>query len=387
MSRRFELIAPCHFGLEAVLKREIYDLGYEITKVEDGKVTFAGDEEAICRANVFLRTAERVLIKVGEFKAETFEELFEGTKALAWEEYFPQDGRFWVAKATSIKSKLFSPSDIQSIMKKAMVERMKQQYHQDWFSEEGSPYPLRVTIMKDRVTVGLDTSGDSLHKRGYRLFTSKAPITETLAAALIMLTPWNKGRILVDPFCGSGTFAIEAAMIGMNIAPGMNRSFPASDWNNLIKAKEWENAVEEARDLIEREVKMDIQGYDIDGEIIRAARENAKRAGVETQIHFQQRPVSALSHPKKYGFIITNPPYGERIETKESIREIYTEFGSQFQKLDSWSAYIITACEDVERYMDKKADKNRKIYNGMMRTYFYQFLGPRPPKPKKDMGS
>lgn len=387
MSRRFELIAPCHFGLEAVLKKEIYDLGYEITKVEDGKVTFAGDEEAICRANLFLRTAERVLLKVGEFQAETFDELFEGTKALPWETYIPENGRFWVAKATSIKSKLFSPSDIQSIMKKAMVERMKQQYHRSWFSEEGSAYPLRVTIMKNLVTIGLDTSGESLHKRGYRLFTGKAPITETLAAALIMLTPWNKERILVDPFCGSGTFAIEAALMGMNIAAGISRSFLASNWKNLIEEKEWKESYEEAKDLIERDVKMDIQGYDIDGEMVRIARENAKRAGVAEQIHFQQRPVSALSHSKKYGFIITNPPYGERIGTKEDIQKIYKEFGRQFRALDSWSAYVITASEYAEQYLGRKADKNRKIYNGMIRTYFYQFLGPKPPRAKKDMES
>ena len=387
MSRRFELIAPCHFGMEAVLKKEIYDLGYEITKVEDGKVTFIGDEEAICRANIFLRTAERVLLKVGEFKAETFDELFEATKALPWETYIPENGKFWVAKATSIKSKLFSPSDIQSIMKKAMVEKMKQQYHKNWFSEEGSAYPLRVTIMKDRVTIGLDTSGNSLHKRGYRLATGKAPITETLAAALILLTPWNRERILVDPFCGSGTFAIEAALIGMQIAPGINRSFLASDWKNLIEKKEWKEAIEEAKGLIKKEVQMDIQGYDIDAEMIQIARENAKRANVAKQIHFQQRPVSALSHSKKYGFIITNPPYGERIGTQESVREVYTEFGKQFQALDSWSAYLITASEHVEQYLGRKADKNRKIYNGMMRTYFYQFLGPKPPRIKKDMES
>lgn len=387
MSRRFELIAPCHFGLEAVLKKEIYDLGYEITKVEDGKVTFIGDEEAICRANLFLRTAERVLLKVGEFRAETFDELFEGTKGLPWETYIPKDGKFWVAKATSIKSKLFSSSDIQSIMKKAMVERMKQQYHQSWFSEEGSAYPLRVTIMKDLVTIGLDTSGNSLHKRGYRLLTGKAPITETLAAALILLTPWNKDRILVDPFCGSGTFLIEAALMGMKMAPGRNRSFLASNWDNLIAAKEWDEALEEADDLIDRDVRMDLQGYDMDREMVRIARENAKRAGVAEQIHFQQRSVSALSHPKKYGFIITNPPYGERMETRESVQEIYAAFGKQFQALDSWSAYVITASEHAEQYIGRKADKNRKIYNGMMRTYFYQFLGPKPPKAKKDMES
>ncbi len=384
---RFELIAPCHFGLEAVLKKEIYDLGYEITKVEDGKVTFAGDEEAICRANLFLRTAERVLLKVGEFQAETFDALFEGTKALPWEAYIPEDGKFWVAKATSIKSKLFSPSDIQSIMKKAIVERMKQQYHRSWFSEEGSAYPLRVTIMKDVVTIGLDTSGNSLHKRGYRLSTGKAPITETLAAALILLTPWNRDRILVDPFCGSGTFAIEAALMGMKIPPGMYRTFLAMDWKNLISAKEWKETLEEAKDGICREVKMEIQGYDIDGEMIQVARENAKRAKVAEQIHFQQRSVSELRHSKKYGFIITNPPYGERIGTQESIREIYTEFGRQFRALDSWSAYVITASEHAEQYFGRKADKNRKIYNGMMRTYFYQFLGPKPPQGKKNMES
>ncbi|MCX4270405.1 MAG: class I SAM-dependent RNA methyltransferase [Lachnospiraceae bacterium] len=384
---RFELIAPCHFGLEAVLKKEIYDLGYEITKVEDGKVTFAGDEEAICRANLFLRTAERVLLKVGEFQAETFDALFEGTKALPWEAYIPEDGKFWVAKATSIKSKLFSPSDIQSIMKKAIVERMKQQYHRSWFSEEGSAYPLRVTIMKDVVTIGLDTSGNSLHKRGYRLSTGKAPITETLAAALILLTPWNRDRILVDPFCGSGTFAIEAALMGMKIPPGMYRTFLAMDWKNLISAKEWKETLEEAEDGICREVKMEIQGYDIDGEMIQVARENAKRAKVAEQIHFQQRSVSELRHSKKYGFIITNPPYGERIGTQESIREIYTEFGRQFRALDSWSAYVITASEHAEQYFGRKADKNRKIYNGMMRTYFYQFLGPKPPQGKKNMES
>jgi len=384
MSRRFELIAPCHFGLEAVLKKEVYELGYEIIRVEDGKVTFEGDEEAICRANIFLRTAERVLIKVGEFKAETYEELFDGTKLLPWEDYLPQDAKFWVAKATSIKSKLFSPSDIQSIMKKAMVERMKQKYHQDWFSEEGNAYPLRVTIQKDIVTVGLDTSGDSLHKRGYRLLTGKAPITETLAAALIMLTPWNRDRILIDPFCGSGTFLIEAAMIGMKIAPGRNRTFTAKEWENLIEKKEWTSVLEEANDLMDCERKMDIQGYDIDREMVRIARENARLAGVETQIHFQQRPVSSLSHSKKYGFIITNPPYGERMETKESIRAIYEDFGRQFQALDSWSAYVITASENAERYIGRKADRNRKIYNGMIKTYFYQFLGPKPPRLKKD---
>ncbi len=380
MEKRFELIAPCHFGLEAVLKKEVTDLGYEISQVEDGKVTFWGDETAICRANVFLRTAERVMVKAGSFRATTFEELFQGTKAISWEDLIPEDGKFWVAKATSIKSKLFSPSDIQSIMKKAMVERLKEKYGVSWFPETGSSYPLRVFIYKDVVTIGLDTTGVSLHKRGYRTMTSKAPITETLAAALILLTPWHRDRILVDPFCGSGTFPIEAAMMAANMAPGMNRTFLAEDWKNLIPRKCWYEAGDEAADLVDDQVEVDIQGYDIDGEVVRAARQNAQSAGVDHMIHFQQRPVRELSHPKKYGFIITNPPYGERIEEKKNLPELYRQFGEQFAALDSWSAYVITAYEDAEKYMGRKADKNRKIYNGMMKTYFYQFLGPKPPR-------
>ena len=378
--RTYELIAPCHFGLETVLKKEIIDLGYEISQVEDGRVTFTGDAEAICRANVGLRTAERVLLKIGSFQAFTFEELFDRTKELPWEEYIPVDGRFWVTKATSIKSKLFSPSDIQSLVKKAIVERLKTVYHVSWFEEDGASYPIRVFLMKDTVTVAIDTSGDSLHKRGYRKLTSKAPITETLAAALILLTPWKKDRILVDPFCGSGTFPIEAAMMAANIAPGMNRSFAAEEWENLIPKREWYDVLDEAREAVDLSVETDIQGYDIDGEIVRAARENAKQAGVDKLIHFQQRDVAALSHPKKYGFLITNPPYGERIEEKENLPPLYRTLGERFAELDSWSEYVITAYEDAEKYIGRKADRNRKIYNGMMKTYFYQFLGPKPPK-------
>ena len=380
----FELIVPCHFGLEAVMKKEILDLGYEVSQVEDGRVTFIGDAEAICRANIFLRTTERVLLKVGSLHAETFEDLFQGTRAIPWEEYLPKDAKFWVAKASSIKSKLFSPSDIQSIMKKAMVERMKKAYGIEWFPENGASFPLRVFLHKDTVTVALDTTGESLHKRGYRTLTSKAPITETLAAALIMLTPWKSDRILVDPFCGSGTFPIEAAMIAANMAPGMNREFLSEDWKHLIPRKCWYDAMDEANDLVDLSVQTDIQGYDIDGDIVRAARANAKAAGVDELIHFQQRSVSDLSHPKKYGFLITNPPYGERIEDKKNLPELYKTIGERFAELDSWSAYIITAYEDTERYFGRKADKNRKIYNGMMKTYFYQFLGPKPPRKRED---
>ena len=377
---RMELIAPCHFGLEAVLKREIDDLGYDVSEVSDGRVTFIGDAEAVARVNIWSRTAERILLKVGEFNAYTFEDLYQGTKRIGWEEYIPKDGRFWVAKAASVKSKLFSPSDIQSIVKKAIVERLKQKYHIEWFAEDGASYPLRVFINKDEVTIGLDTSGESLHKRGYRILSSKAPITETLASALIMLTPWKKDRILVDPFCGSGTFPIEAAMIAANIAPGMKRTFRAQDWPGVIEPGLWKDCFEEAEELVDTSVSTDIQGYDIDGEIIRAARDNAKRAGVDHLIHFQQRPVSELRHPKKYGFIITNPPYGERLEEKAALPGLYKEIGQAFGRLDCWSEYLISSYEDVERYIGRKADKKRKIYNGMLRTNFYQYIGPKPPR-------
>lgn len=377
---QYELVAPCHFGMEAVLKKEILDLGYEIIGVEDGKVTFKGDEAAICRCNIFLRTTERVLLRIGKFKAETFEELFQNTKAIPWEQYIPRDGRFWVAKANSIKSKLFSPSDIQSIMKKAMVERLKTKYKTDWFDENGDDFPVRVTIMKDEVTVCIDTSGESLHKRGYRKLTSKAPVTETLAAALIMLTPWKEDRILVDPFCGCGTIPIEAAMIGAKIAPGLNRSFVAESWTHLIPKKGWYEAVQEANDIMKRDVEMNIQGYDIDADMVKAARENAKLAGVDAYIHFQERAVQDLRNPKKYGFIITNPPYGERLEDKQAMTKLYRDMGQVFEQLDSWSYFIISGFEEAQKYIGKQATKNRKIYNGMMKTYFYQYMGPKPPR-------
>ncbi len=377
---RYELIAPCHFGLEAVLKKEIIDIGYEISSVEDGRVCFYGDEEAVCRANVNLRTAERILIRVGGFRAETFEELYQGTKALLWENYIPENGKFWVAKAASVKSKLFSPSDIQSIMKKAMVDRLKEKYGIQWFAEDGESFPIRVFLMKDEVTVGLDTTGESLHKRGYRKLTAKAPIAENLAAALIMLTPWNKERILVDPFCGSGTFAIEAAMMAAGMAPGMNRHFTAEQWGHIVTQTLWKDTIEEAQEEVDTAACPDIQAYDIDPEMIRIARSNAKLAGVEQMIHLQTRPVEQLSHPKKYGFIITNPPYGERLEEKSALPALYKTIGERYRQLDSWSMYLITAYEKAEADIGRKADKNRKIYNGMMKTYYYQFMGSKPPK-------
>jgi putative N6-adenine-specific DNA methylase len=382
--KNFTLLAPCHFGLEAVLKREIYDLGYEISKVEDGRVYFEGDPEAIVLSNIHLRSAERVLLVVGQFKATTFEEFFQGVKKLPWESYIPKNGKFWVKKASSVQSKLFSPSDLQSVAKKAMVERMKEAYKIDWFPENGEEYPLRVFLYKDEVTVTLDTTGTSLHKRGYRTEAGAAPISETLAAALIMLTPWHGDRILLDPMCGSGTFPIEAAMMAANIAPGMNRSFTAEKWTNFIDRKLWIEAKAEAREAVDTNIETDIQGFDVDPDVLKIARENAKRAGVADLIHFQVRDVKDTHHPKKYGFIISNPPYGERLEEKKNLPKLYRTLGDVYKNLDSWSMYLITSYEFTEKDLGFKAQKNRKIYNGMIKTYFYQFPGPKPPRKKKE---
>ena len=385
--KRYELIAPCHFGMEAVLKREITDLGYEITNVDNGKVTFLGDAEAIARANIFLRTTERILLKVASFQAETFDDLFENVKAIPWEEYIPEDGKFWVAKANSVSSKLFSPSDIQKIVKKAMVERMKQTYQTNWFEETGASYPLRISIVKNIVTVGIDTTGESLHKRGYRKFTAPAPVTETLAAAMILLSPWKADRLLVDPFCGSGTIPIEAAMIALDMAPGMNREFTAEEWTNIIPKKVWYDAIDEAEERIRTDAEIHIQGYDISDEVLKMARANARLAGVEEHIHFQKRDVRDFSSPKPYGFVISNPPYGERLSTKEEMQELYREIGRVMSENETWSFFLLSGYEDAQKMISsggtrKKATKNRKIYNGMMKTYLYQYMGEKPPKRK-----
>ncbi len=380
-----ELIAPCHFGMESVLKREIYDLGYDITSVDNGRVTFAGDAEAVARANIGLRSAERILLKAGEFKASSFDDLFEGTKAISWADYLPSDARFWVTKAASVRSKLFSPSDIQSIMKKAMVDSMAGHYGVSVFPEDGASYPVRVMIKDDIVTVALDTTGESLHKRGYRKYAVKAPIAENLAASLLMLTPWSAERILVDPFCGSGTFPIEAALISANIAPGLYRSFTAETWNGLIPAPVWKDIREEAAEAVDPDIDTDIQGYDIDPAAIEAARNNARLAGVDKLIHFQVRDVSRLSHHGKYGFLIANPPYGERLlKDDPEIWQLYAALGERFKALDSWSMYLISAYEQTEAALGIKAAKNRKIYNGMLRSYFYQFPGPKPAGRRKE---
>lgn len=376
----YELIAPCHFGMEAVLKKEILELGYDITAVDNGKVTFAADAEGICRANIFLRTTERILLKVSEFKAETFDELFEGIRKIEWERYIPENGRFWVTKASSVSSKLFSPSDIQRIVKKAMVESLKRTYHTSWFSEDGAEYPLRISIRKDMVTVGLDTTGVSLHKRGYRKYTAAAPLTETLAAAILLLSPWKKDRILVDPFCGSGTIPIEAAMIASNMAPGMNREFLSERWGNLIPKKEWYEVGQEAMDLVENDAELTIQGYDLDVEVLKMARANAALAGVDKQIHFQQRDILNFRSPKKYGFVISNPPYGERLSTKDDMELLYRTIGNIIKENETWSFFLLSGYEEAQKAIGKKATKNRKIYNGMMKTYLYQYMGIKPPK-------
>ncbi len=378
MEHTLELIAPCHFGLESVLKREVQDLGYELSSVEDGKVRYFSDEQGIARSNIFIRTAERVLVLAGEFEAVTFDELFEKTKALDWKRWIPEDGRVWVTKANSVKSQLFSPSDIQSIMKKAIVERLKEQYHTETIPETGAEYPLRVSIMKDRVTIGIDTSGVSMHKRGYRTDTVKAPISETLASALLMLTPWKKDRILLDPFCGSGTFPIEAAMMAAGIAPGMNRPFTAEKWTNVLSKKAWYLAVNEALERMNDQIRTEIYGSDIDPSAIRAAKENAARAGVDHLIRFETRDVAQMKATGEYGFIVTNPPYGERLSEKEALRPLYQTLGERFRELPTWSMYLITSYEDAEQDIGRKADKNRKIYNGMLKTYYYQFMGPKP---------
>ena len=397
-------LCPCHFGLEAVLKRELAGLGLTVTRVEDGRVFFEGEPLAAARANVFLRTAERVQLVMGEFDATTFDELFEGVKALAWDEILPVDANFFVSKAYSVKSKLFSPSDIQRITGKAVVEAMKRKHRLTIFPKSGASFPIRIAIIKDRVTVSIDTSGESLHKRGYRRMRSAAPISETLAAAIIMLTPWREDRILVDPFCGCGTIPIEAAMIGRNIAPGVSRSFAGESYP-FITASMWATAREEAKSLAVPDRKMSIEGYDIDSEIVAAARQNAAAAGVLDTIHFQARDMRALSSSHQYGFIITNPPYGERLSpttagsdikgTKSAAKTVmsdadikelpalYKDMGEVFGKLKNWSYFFVTSYDKAQESFGRKADKNRKIYNGMIKTYLYEYYGPKPPKRDK----
>ncbi|EYE88541.1 RNA methyltransferase [Fervidicella metallireducens AeB] len=375
----YTLIATATFGLEAIVAQELRNLGYENLVVENGKVTFEGDEWDIVTCNLWLRTADRILIKMGEFKATTFEELFQGTKSINWGEIIPINGKMHVV-GKSVKSGLFSVSDCQSIVKKAIVESMKIKYNQDWFSESGPVYKIEVALLKDIVTLTIDTSGAGLHKRGYRELSGEAPLKETLAAALVLLSRWEPTRVLADPFCGSGTIAIEAALIGKNIAPGLNRHFISEDWPN-IDSNIWREARDYAKNKINHK-NFRILASDIDGRVLKTARENAQKAGVEEYIAFQRLPVQEFSSKKKYGCIICNPPYGERLGEIKEVEKLYTEIGEVFLKLDSWSYFILTSNENFQKLFGKKADKNRKLYNGRIQCYYYQYFGPLPDKKK-----
>jgi putative N6-adenine-specific DNA methylase len=375
---KIELIATATFGLEAIVAREIQTLGYQDIRIENARVSFTADESAVCRTNLWLRSADRVLIKVGEFKALSFEDLFEGVKALPWPEWLPENANFPV-EGKSIKSKLFSVPDCQAIVKKAIVEKLKQRYHTVWFEETGPKYTIEVALLKDIATLTIDTSGIGLHKRGYRKLSSEAPLKETLAAAMISLSFWNPDRVLLDPFCGSGTIPIEAGLIGLNIAPGLKREFAAQSWPQIPPFL-WERAREEALDSIKQDLKLKIIGTDIDAAVIDLARYHLKLAGLEGQIHIQRLPVAELRNHHKYGCIICNPPYGERLSNPKEIEKLYLEMKNVFGLLDTWSFYIITSYPGFERLFGRRADRRRKLYNGRIECQYYQYYGPRPTK-------
>jgi len=372
-----ELIATTTFGLEAVVADELKKLGYEQLMVENGKVTFTGDESAICRANLWLRCADRIRLKVGEFKAVTFDELFEKTKALPWADLLPADASFPV-DGKSVQSALFSISDCQAIVKKAVVESMKRRYQTEWFREDGPLYKIEVSMLKDAATLTIDTSGAGLHKRGYRVSGSGAPLRETLAAALLLIARWQPGIALIDPLCGSGTIPIEAALIGQNIAPGMNRTFASEEWPTIAR-EHWREARKETHDLADYGQKPDLSGTDINEALIETARRNAAEAGVEQLIHFQARSLSELSSKKKYGKVICNPPYGERLGSIKEVEQLYRQMGKLFKTLDTWSFYILTASENFEPLFGRRSSKKRKLYHGNIKVHYYQYYGPRPP--------
>ncbi|KML45711.1 THUMP domain-containing class I SAM-dependent RNA methyltransferase [Cytobacillus firmus] len=375
---KYDLIATTAMGLEALAAKEVRDLGYEC-EVENGRITFKGDEAAIVRSNLWLRTADRVRIKVGEFKATSFDELFEKTKALPWERYMPENAEFPVS-GKSVKSKLFSVSDCQAIVKKAIVERMRTKYNKTgWLEENGPLFKIEVALHKDVALLTIDASGSGLHKRGYRAGQGEAPLKETLAAALVMLTNWNPEKPFADPFCGSGTIPIEAALIGQNIAPGFNREFISEGWS-WIPEKVWENARNEAEDLANYDQPLDITGADIDHRMVKIAEENAFEAGLGDLINFKQMQVRDFTTAKEYGVIVGNPPYGERLGEKAAVQRMYAEMGSAFAPLDTWSIYILTSDEEFETHYGRKATKKRKLFNGFIRTDYYQYWGKRPPR-------
>ncbi|QXM07184.1 THUMP domain-containing class I SAM-dependent RNA methyltransferase [Crassaminicella indica] len=375
---KIELIATATFGLEEMVKLEVKKLGYEKMTVENGKVTFIANEAAIPRANLWLRTADRVLLKMGEFKAVTFEELFQQTKALPWEEWIPENGRFPVT-GKSIKSQLYSVSDCQAIVKKAIVERLKETYGIEWFKEDGAEFPVEVALLKDTVTLTIDTSGAGLHKRGYRAKANQAPLKETLAAAMVLISRWREDRVLIDPFCGSGTIPIEAAMIGKNIAPGLQRSFISEGWERITK-EEWKSARVEALKAIRQDVDINILASDIDEKALEIAKDNAYEAGVDDSITFLLQDMGKIRSDAQYGYIICNPPYGERLGEKKEVQRLYERMGKVFARFDTWSKYILTSDEEFEKLYGKSASKKRKLYNGRIKVDYYQFFGPKPPK-------
>lgn len=381
--KKYTLISPCFFGMEKMLATEIKNLGFEIEKTEDGRVTYKTGEDGIAKANMWLRCAERVNLKVAEFEARTFDELYENTKRINWSKYIPYGAQFPVSKASSIKSKLFSTTDVQSIVKKAIVDNLKRSYLEGGrLKEDKEKYPIYVFIHKDKVTISIDTTGDALHKRGYREKANKAPIRETLAAGIMYLTPWRPGRTLVDPMCGSGTILIEAAMMGLNMAPGLNREFISEKWRTIDK-KIWWDTRRDAFDQMNEDLDFKIYGYDIDPETIEIAKENAEIAGVADYIEFAVADATEFKSDEEYGFIVTNPPYGERLESEESVKLLYKELGYAFRRLKNWSYYLITSFEEFEYEFGQEATKKRKLYNGMLKTYLYQYPGPKPPRKEK----
>ncbi|NRD80524.1 class I SAM-dependent RNA methyltransferase [Bacillus sp. BRMEA1] len=385
MGNTYQIIATAAMGLEALVAKEVRALGYDC-QVDNGKVTYTGDEYAIARSNLWLRTADRIKIKIGEFKAFTFDELFEKTKALPWEHFLPEDAEFPVT-GKSVKSKLFSVSDCQAIVKKAIVERMKKHYKREsWFEENGALYRVEVALLKDVVTLTIDATGNGLHKRGYRAAQGAAPLKETMAAALVMLTNWHPDKPFIDPFCGSGTIPIEAALIGQNIAPGFNREFVSEAWS-WLPAKVWDDARLEAEDLAKYDQPLDITGSDIDQRMVKIAQENSFEAGFADIIQFKQMQVKDISVKKDYGVIIGNPPYGERLGEKEAVEAMYHEMGQAFSKLDTWSIYILTSNEDFEKFYGKPATKKRKLFNGFIRTDLYQYWGKKPPRPHNQLNT
>ena len=380
MKKGYTLISPCFFGMEKMLANEIKNLGFEIVKTEDGRVTYKTDEYGIAKANMWLRCAERVHLKIAEFEAKSFDELFEGTKRINWAKYIPYGAQFPITKASSIKSKLHSIPDIQSIVKKAIVESLKKSYMETGLiKEDKEKYPIYVFIHKDKVTLTIDTTGVALHKRGYREKANKAPIRETLAAGIMYLTPWRPGRTLVDPLCGSGTLLIEAAMMGINMAPGLNREFISEKWRTLDK-KIWWDTRREAYDMINEDIEFKLYGYDIDEDVIEIARENAEIAGDADYIEFHVGDATEFTSDEEYGFIVTNPPYGERLEDVDSVKMLYKQLGYAFRKLNNWSYYLITSYEDFENEFGQDAIRKRKLYNGMLKSYLYQYPGPKPPR-------